>query len=176
MPRTPNAQPEMDKGIDKAPEQIRQQMQETRAALTCKVEMLEKQVMSDVESAATAVEETVVQFREAAQETIQSVKHSFKDAADTVRNSLDLRQQVEKRPWEMVMGATALGFLGGCLLHFRSNGTFEKTFQNSEVSGALGPELTELKGLVVGSLLGALRDLSTEAAPKSIERQMGDIF
>jgi hypothetical protein len=49
-------------------------------------------------------------------------------------------------------------------------------FPNSQVSGALEPELTELKGLVVGSLLGAVRDLATEAAPKSIERQMGDIF
>ena len=166
----------MVKAMDKEPELIRQQMEETRAALTCKVEMLEKQVMANVEGATTAVEEMVVQFQEAAQETVQSVKHSVQDAVESVRNTLDLRQQVQKRPWEMVVGATALGFLGGCLLHRSSNGTFEKAFPNSQLGNGLEPELTELKGLVVGSLLGALRDLATEAAPKSIERQMGDIF
>ena len=166
----------MDKAMDKEPELIRQQMEATRAALTYKVEMLEKQVMADVEGATTAVEETVAQFQEAAHETVQSLKLSVQDAVEAVRNTLDLRQQVNKRPWEMVAGATALGFLGGCLLHRSANETFEKAFPNSQLGNGLEPELAELKGLVVGSLLGALRDMATEAVPKSIERQMGDIF
>src|SRR5262249_13139442 len=175
-PQSPKGERAMDKAMDKEPELIRQQMEATRAALTYKVEMLEKQVMADVEGATTAVEETVAQFQVAAHETVQSLKLSVQDAVEAVRNTLDLRQQVNKRPWEMGVGATALGFLGGYVFHHSDNGTVEKAFPTSQLGNGLEPELAELKGLVVGALLGALRDMATEAVPKSIERQMGDIF
>jgi ElaB/YqjD/DUF883 family membrane-anchored ribosome-binding protein len=87
------------------PEVIRQQMDETRSNLTEKLEMLENQVVETVHGASHAVAETV-----------QSVKESVKDTVSSVKETFDLRHQVAARPWSMVAGAAAVGFLGGCLL------------------------------------------------------------
>jgi len=95
---------------------IRQQMEETRSALTEKLEKLENQVIGTVQDATSAVAETVGTVKEAVQDTVASVKESVSETVETVKETFDLPRQVEKRPWTMLVGSAALGFLGGYLL------------------------------------------------------------
>jgi len=98
------------------PEVIRQQMEETRSALTDKLEKLENQVIGTVQEATSAVADSVGTVKEAVQDTVASVKESVQATVETVKETFDLPRQVEKRPWTMLVGSAALGFLGGYLL------------------------------------------------------------
>jgi len=105
-------------------------MEHTRAALTDKLELLEHQVTDTVTGAAETVEkvrqtvtetvngatETVASVKQAFEDTVQSVKDTVRETAETVGETLDLRRQVEKHPWPMVCGATAVGFGVGVLV------------------------------------------------------------
>jgi ElaB/YqjD/DUF883 family membrane-anchored ribosome-binding protein len=108
--------------MDHESEVIRHQMEETRTALTDKLELLEQQVVETVEGASTAVAETVESVKEVVQETVQTVKDSVQESVEAVKHALDLKGQVDRRPWTMLAGATALGFLGGYLLRGRRAG------------------------------------------------------
>jgi ElaB/YqjD/DUF883 family membrane-anchored ribosome-binding protein len=91
-------------------------MDETRTHLSEKLEALEQRVVNTVHEASTSVNETIGSVKEAVHDTVQTVKDSVNDTVDTVRDTFDVRRQVEARPWTMMAGATALGFLGGYLL------------------------------------------------------------
>jgi hypothetical protein len=71
---------------------MRQKMDKTLAGLNDKLGALERQVSG----------------------TFTTVK----DSVNSVRDTFDVKLQVRRRPWVLVAGAAALGFLGG----FRSNG------------------------------------------------------
>jgi len=97
-------------------EVIQQQMQETRTALTDKLETLEAQVVNTVSEANTAVVATVESVKDAVQETMNVVKGSVHETVDSVKHAMDLSRQVDRHPWLLMGGAAALGYLGGCLL------------------------------------------------------------
>ena len=101
---------------------IRQQMTETRTALSDKLEMLERQVANTVSGASTAVTETVESVKGMVQETVQTVGDSVQESVVAVKDTFDLKRQVEKRPWTMVGAATAIGFFSNCLLNGRRRG------------------------------------------------------
>jgi ElaB/YqjD/DUF883 family membrane-anchored ribosome-binding protein len=102
--------------MEDSPEVIRQQMDETRTHLSEKLEALEQRVVNTVHEASASVNETIGSVKEAVHDTVQTVKESVNDTVDTVKDTFDVRRQVEARPWTMMAGATALGFLGGYLL------------------------------------------------------------
>jgi ElaB/YqjD/DUF883 family membrane-anchored ribosome-binding protein len=116
--------------MDKESDVIKHQMAHTRAALTDKLELLEHQVTDTVTGAAETVEkvrqtvqdtvsgaaETVASVQHCIQDTVASVKESVRETAETVSESLDLSIQVEKHPWAMMAGATAVGFGVGVLV------------------------------------------------------------
>jgi len=81
------------------------QMQETRGALSEKLETLGHQVADTVQDASTAVHDTVENVRDAVHDTVENIKDTF-----------DVRFQVKRHPWGMVAGSIALGYLGGYLL------------------------------------------------------------
>jgi len=91
-------------------------MDETRTHLSEKLEALEQRVVNTVHEASASVNETIGSVKEAVHDTVQTVKDSVHDTVDTVKDTFDVRRQVEARPWTMMAGATALGFLGGYLL------------------------------------------------------------
>jgi len=95
---------------------IRQQMQDTRAALADKLETLEQQVVGTVSGTTAAVAETVENVKEAVQETVEAVKESVQEGVASVRDAFDLSRQVDQHPWLFLAGSVALGFLGGRLL------------------------------------------------------------
>ncbi len=102
--------------MEDSPEVIRHHMDETRTHLSEKLEALEQRVVNTVHEASASVNETIGSVKDAVQDTVQTVKESVHDTVDSVKDTLDIRHQVETRPWTMMAGATALGFLGGYLL------------------------------------------------------------
>jgi hypothetical protein len=83
----------------------REQMDETRASMSEKMETLEQRVVDTAHDAADAAGHTVDNVKGAVHETVQNVKDAF-----------DVRLQVARHPWAMVGGSVALGYLGGYLL------------------------------------------------------------
>src|SRR5438132_737937 len=104
---------------------IRQQMDETRAALSEKLEMLENQVVGTVQEATTSVQETVETVKDAVEDTVHTVRESVRETVEAVKDTFDLQQQVQRHPWIMIAGATTLGFLSARLLqgHGPGNGS-----------------------------------------------------
>jgi len=84
------------------PDVIRGQIEETRSALTDKLETLEGQVRETVQSAKETVEDTIENVKSSVHETVESVKRTF-----------DLKYQVEQHPWAMLGGSLVTGFLLG---------------------------------------------------------------
>jgi len=195
--------------MDNETEVIREQMEETRASLTEKLETLEQQVVTTVQDATSAVTETVESVKDAVQETVTTVKDTVQDTVATVKGSVqdtvdgvketfDLRHQVEQHPWGMVAGAVALGYLGGYLLSpprprvvTANIGTqyplpvsqpTTSAPSSSEpswwtgVSAMFAPEIAKVKGLALGVALGIVRDSITEAAPTQMKAELGNVF
>ncbi len=98
------------------PEVIREQMQETRTALTEKLDTLQQKVADTVESITTPVTETVQTVKEAVSDTVESVKETVSGTVETVKETFDLSRQVERHPWPMMLGSFATGFLLGKIL------------------------------------------------------------
>jgi hypothetical protein len=182
--------------MDDEPEAIRQQMTETRAALSEKLETLEQQVVETVQGATTAVNETVENVKEAVHDTVETVKGGVRDTVESVKEVFDLSGQVERHSWLMFGGAVFLGYLGGRL--FPANGherppderapalaadaQFEQCSESPEVRIAatrrgteangwtktLAPELKDLRGLALGGVLGLVRDVVEQSMPKNM--------
>jgi len=108
-------------------------MQDTRTALTEKLEALEQHVVETVQNTTNTVTETVQSVKEAVQDTVGTVKNTVEQTVDTVtdtmhqtvtsvKDALDLPGHVERHPWLMMLGSVAVGFVGGKLLTKATHG------------------------------------------------------
>jgi ElaB/YqjD/DUF883 family membrane-anchored ribosome-binding protein len=97
--------------MDQEPDVIRHNIEQTRSALTDKLETLESQVRGTVENA-----------RERVEETIHTVRSTVNDTVDSIKESLDIRQHVRRHPWVMLGGSIATGFVVGSYLERALNG------------------------------------------------------
>lgn len=102
--------------MDNESEAIRQQMDQTRASLTEKLETLEHQIVETVQGATSAMTDTVETVREAVHDTVAEVKSTVNDTVDSVKSTFDLPHHVDRHPWLMVGGAIAVGFLASRIL------------------------------------------------------------
>ncbi len=170
-------------------EVIRNQMEETRASLTDKLEALESEVLGTVAGATNAVADTV--------ETVSDKVHS-------VTEFFNVRKHVERHPCLMMGGAVAVGFAAGCLIGRRGseeapaaaangepaldlqpvagrppaptgNGTHRTNgFHEAEPSaeaareGPLQAGLKKLEALVIGALMGVVRGIVTDVVPDAM--------
>lgn len=103
-------------------EVIRAEMEETRTALTEKLEVLENQVIGTVQDARSAVsdtvetlKETVGTVKETVTDTVSAVKESVQEGVATVKDWMDVRAHVDRHPWLMVGGSIATGYVVGAL-------------------------------------------------------------
>lgn len=96
--------------MDQEPDVIREQIDETRSALTDKLETLEEQVRETVQSAKATVEGTLENVKSSVQETVQTVKRTF-----------DLPYQVDRHPWAMLGGSFLAGLALGKWLEGRQD-------------------------------------------------------
>ena len=182
--------------MDDSPEVIRQQMEETRASLSEKLETLEQQVVGTVQDARAAVTDTVETVKEAVHETVESVKDTF-----------DISRQMERHPWAMLGGSIALGYVGGLLFEqleapqpYATNGhgvpapVYDRP-PNRTTNGATGetnggpdsdhghsllrqfePEIARLKGLAVGAAMSVVRDMISGSIPDPLKPQVRDVM
>src|SRR5437763_272437 len=97
--------------MKKEPDEIREGIEDTRSALTAKLETLEQ-----------GVKETVCEAKAAVTDTIENVKETVKGTVETVKDSLDIRGYVQEYPWPMVAGSVGLGFALGCVFSRSTNG------------------------------------------------------
>lgn len=106
---------------------IRLQMEDTRTALTEKLETLEDKLMTTVQETKAAVDETVASVREtvvgtvqetrsAVKETVASVKDTMHDSVEGIKDMMDVSAHVDRHPWLSVGGAVLCGYLLGSLL------------------------------------------------------------
>ncbi len=104
-------------------ELIKQQMGQTRAALTDKLETLENKVLGTVSTTTDAVSQTVQQVgstvREVGatvQETVQNARATMRETIDSVRDALDVSRQMQQHPWLLFGGSVVAGYAGGLIL------------------------------------------------------------
>jgi len=104
-------------------------------------------------------------------DTVQSVA----DSVQSARDSIDLKLQVRRRPWTFIVGATALGFLGGFRMRSQEDTGVEerraatsmaqKRVRTAKTGNRFDPEFAKLKNFALGTLVGLVREvLAKEAA------------
>jgi hypothetical protein len=197
--------------MDNEPEVIREQMAETRASLTEKLETLEQQVVGTVQGATSAVTETVENVKEAVHETVDTVKETFHDTVDGVRESLDLCKQVDRHPYLMMAAACSVGYISGRLLfpsshlalplpsdgsawtesprpearNWRPEERFvrdhrretpRRSLTMDRLTDKFRPELDQLKGMAIGYLAGAVRDLLRQSLPDEMAPKFSEVM
>lgn len=185
----------MDNDISQ--EMIQQQMKDTRASLSEKIETLEQKVMGTVENATAAVTETVDAIKESVQETVTTVQEGVRSGMDSVKDAFDLPAQVRQHPWAMVGGSVAVGFCVGALLTSSSRPQYAPPQASSppwtpssshglapqQLQAASAPaepgiwasEVTKLKGLALGVLFGTARELLVSNMPIHLGEQIKDV-
>lgn len=176
------------------PEMIRQQMDESRAALTEKLGLLEEKVSETVQSATASVAETVQSatasvtetvdsVKGAVQGTVDSVRHSVEDTVASVSEALDLALQVKRHPWAMLAGAIAVGYVGAQLLSTgeRSRTRFPGSRRTNGSIDRLSLERAEGEGMTSAhtpthATNGSTTNGSAAPASSGLLSQIGDSF
>jgi ElaB/YqjD/DUF883 family membrane-anchored ribosome-binding protein len=181
---------------------IEREMEQTRTALTEKLEALESKVADTVSSTTDAVEEVVTTTKEAVEEAVENVRETVEAVTDKVQETvhdigeaLSLSHHAERRPWVFFGGAVTVGCLGSWLLARRQRrGQAGQQRSSAEAWSSVareapparqeaepspkrswfGEELRHLRNLAVGALMGAVRDLATRAVPESIRQRVAE--
>jgi ElaB/YqjD/DUF883 family membrane-anchored ribosome-binding protein len=166
--------------VENESEVIRQQMDETRAAMSDKIETLENQVVDTVQAATAAVSETVGSVKDIVHDSLQTVKDSVQDTVESVKDTFDLPRQVNRRPWTMFAGAAALGYLGGYLLS-GSNGSHAGRSEKSDSVGLAVRAHTAMKGNGASRSRNAAASAATQESETAEDKPtwvsgLGDTF
>ena len=171
--------------IDKTPEQIERDMQDTRDSMTAKVAALENQVVGTVQTAANTISDTVDSMRSLVNSAPDAVSDTMKQAAtavsDTFKKAFDITGQVERHPWTAVGISAGLGFLTA-MLCFRNNTVAAAATPVAPVAPQyLGTPPSEVKsepGLfdnlmeMVGKKVKALAETAIESASAAVTEQV----
>jgi ElaB/YqjD/DUF883 family membrane-anchored ribosome-binding protein len=188
---------------EQEPEVIREQMEVQRAALDQKLEVLENKIVQTVEEAREAVADTVQTVREGVHDSVASVRDTVQTSVASVKETFNLEAHVRRHPWAMVGGSVVAGFVAGRLLRdgvprpWRtpeppraperlavSDASLPETHAEPaktreswmDVLGrTFGPELHQVKGLAIGTVMGALRDLVVGPLPPPVQPQINEI-
>jgi len=102
--------------MDPEPTVIRQNIEETRAGLTLKLETLENEVIGTVKGATEAVAETVESVKDSVESTVENVRDTVKETVQSVKESLDVKRQTREHPWGMVGATLFAGYTVGSFL------------------------------------------------------------
>lgn len=152
-------------------ELIRADMEDTRAALTEKLEVLENQVMGTVQDARSAVsdtvetlKETVSTVKETVTDTVSAVKESVHEGVATVKDWFDIGAQVERHPWFMLGGSILTGYVVGTMFDRWAEG---------EAAAAAEPVRTETHPRTETHRVGNGQRLSAARAKRHHEPETG---
>jgi hypothetical protein len=121
-------------------EVIKQQMGQTRASLTEKLETLENQVLGTVQDTTSTVSGTVHDVRATVRDTMQDMRATVCETVATVRDAFDVPRQMQNHPWVLLGGAVVAGYVGGRVLESIEEGRFPPRIA---FSGATDPLASE---------------------------------
>jgi len=97
-------------------EVIKHQMEETRSALTEKLEAVEELVASTVKETTQTVSDTVATVTGTVENTVNTVADSVENVTESVKKAFDFSGYVDEHPWLVIGGGVALGYALGSLL------------------------------------------------------------
>jgi ElaB/YqjD/DUF883 family membrane-anchored ribosome-binding protein len=142
-----------DEDLEQSIEETRQDIEDKRASMSEKLELLEERVRDTLEETRSAVEGIVENVKETVDETVGAVKETVEGARSTVDNlvenvkgtmddtatlvkkSFDLNYQVDQRPWLMVGGSVLVGYFLGSWMYRDSSyqrGYSEREYSSNE--------------------------------------------
>jgi ElaB/YqjD/DUF883 family membrane-anchored ribosome-binding protein len=124
-------------------EVIKQQMDQTRAALTEKLETLENQVIGTVHDTSSTVSNTVHNVGDTVRDTLHDVRATVNEVMASVRDALDVTRQIRRHPWLMMGGSVFAGYFGGRVLESVETGRFPPRASLSSQSEQFLPAGTE---------------------------------
>lgn len=172
-------------------ELIRQQMLETRTALSEKLGALQEQVLATVEGTTQKVTETVQTVQEAVQDTVSTVSESVQGTVDTVKKTFDVSEHMQSNPWLMLGGAVAVGYVGGRLLMPNGHTDMPAVASSGFASASppppprpsgpswleklAAPLMQQAQTLAVGALAGIASDLIAQHAPEALRGQLDEM-
>jgi len=178
-------------------EVIRQQMADTRNALSEKVEAVEELVSSAVKETTQAVTKTVENVTNTVENTVNTVSESV----ESVKEAFNVSACVEKYPWGAMAGSVALGYTLGLLLTPPKNGSTGtstgtwgayapsppastgETTPASSASSSSGsflsgwmPIIEKVKGLAIGSAAGLLGEMAMNMVPDNLKSEVSRLI
>jgi len=156
------------------PDVIRQEIEDTRASLTDKIETLEYEVRDTVQTARATVEQTLETAKATVEQTIEGVKDTVQETVQSVKQTFDVTHQVEAHPWGMVGGSMLAGFALGWLLpgrphreHWMVRRATEGTRSNGQAASSPAPSSSQERWP---------QDLRDEASGPSLFERLTDQF
>jgi hypothetical protein len=105
-------------------EVIKQQMGQTRSALSEKLETLENRVFGTVHDTTSTVSSTVQNVGDTVKDTARDVRATVSETLASVRDALDVTRQMQRHPWLMMGGSVFAGYVGGRILESVEAGRF----------------------------------------------------
>jgi ElaB/YqjD/DUF883 family membrane-anchored ribosome-binding protein len=176
-------------------EVIKHQMEETRTALTEKLEAVEELVASTVKETTQAVSQTVSTVTDSVENTVSTVAESVENVTESVKKAFDFSGYADEHPWLMVGGGVALGYALGRLLPSPrpSNGA---SWEGSSASSAhaapspthsqeestsggissflhgLQPVVDKLKGLALGTAASVVGEMIAKNLPDNLKSEV----
>jgi ElaB/YqjD/DUF883 family membrane-anchored ribosome-binding protein len=162
--------------VDRELEMIHGEMEGTRKSLADKLGEVESIIQEKVKEAGDSVTSIVDNVKEFG----SSVTESVSSAKETLKETFNIRKQIEDHPWAAVGAAVAVGVAGGIFLgpsgsHGASAASSGPSYSPppspSYAAAAKGASsvvtslLHNLQGLAVGSLMSFAQDLVNQNAP-----------
>jgi ElaB/YqjD/DUF883 family membrane-anchored ribosome-binding protein len=142
-------------------EPLKQDIEATRSSLVAKVEAIQEKLTDTVTELPQTVQTTV---QEAVQETVEQVQQTIGATTDSVKQALDLKQQVQARPWTMLGASFALGLVLGSLAD--DNQRYHAAHNdNARIADTLNQEFTVLKQAAWATMQTVVRDAIHQYVP-----------
>lgn len=183
---------------------IKQQMGQTRAALTEKLQTLENKVIGAIASTTDMVARTVQDVGTTVRETSENFRDTMHGTVSSVRDAFDVSRQIHQHPWLMLGGSVVAGYVGGVVLdnlehgHLPSLPAADRLLpQSSELrqrmasrpptarripgflkalADSFAPELEKLKAAAVGMAMGALREKVGASVPPHLREDFAEMM
>jgi len=131
--------------MDQRESHIRQDLEETHAAMAEKIDMIEDRVQETMEGTKSTidnvmnsvkrVQETVEDARGTIDNVLETIKQTMDETVERVKYTTDLIEQVNQNPWIMFGSAILLGYILSSVNRqgsFGSPQTHERRRANSE--------------------------------------------
>jgi len=183
-------------------EVIKHQMEETRTALTEKLEAVEELVASTVKETTQAVTDTVSTVTNTVENTVSTVAESVENVTESVKSAFDFRSYVVEHPWLVLGGGAAVGYLLGSLLpsqrpSARASASYAPSTSPSYPQGAtsytgrqeastgggfssllegLTPVVDKLKGLALGTAASVVGEMIVKNLPDNLKSEVTNLI